>query len=156
MRVAVVAVVLIASGCEGGGSDACPAGVLMAGQSCAVSSTARCFTGDDCFMSQVCRCQVGTWSCTDVDYDAPCGDIQNASCTTEGLPDCSAPPPSEYRSCVDGQWQATSSCPDGCPEGSEPDVGDPCDLEAGEVCRYGDVHCDCADGMFRCCDFGPC
>jgi hypothetical protein len=130
----------------------CPAGDPADGEPCDLSPAVRCMTGaQDCRLAQTCSCTAErVFACTEVDFEAGCAGIQNASCSIEGNPGCSIQSFSGQRDCVDGQWLESSSCPPGCPEEAAPAPGSPCALDAGEVCPYDDQVCECVSGVFSC------
>jgi len=143
------------TGCHSEGSGTvCPASSPQQGESCDLMDSVRCFSDTgDCATSMVCRCRDGEFSCRELDWEAPCGDIQNASCSIEGRHGCVGYPTSGIRQCEQGAWQSFYSCPDACPIAEEsglPETGQPCSAPEGEPCDYGTTVCDCIGAEFSC------
>ncbi len=168
IRTVLALVVVVAAGCGDAPADvpdaadlatSCPADPIEAGAPCALAPAVRCLVGDaDCSAARVCRCEAGHYACEQPDFEAPCDDIEDATCSIEGVYGCTMYPTSGTRWCQDGVWKVDTSCPDGCPgpDSVPPETGDACSVAAGEVCPYDSTQCECVDSEFRCCDYPPC
>lgn len=118
---------------------------------CDLPSEICCFThNNDCANAEVCHCVKGMFACEAVDWDAPCAELENASCPIEGSPGCGGYPSSGVTSCEAGTWNSTYACPQECPVVDPPNNGDACEIAISVICRYGDLSCQCTDGLFAC------